>query len=185
METILWYHNLAETKHFIIQWVDIDFGNGKQAQFEMIAFNNTQDQPQGGVIICGYSQQTKEVVMIKQFQVALWKQTFLLPRWGNMKGKTVLETAQQEFLEETWYEAEQWIELPMIYSSPWFFSQYTTIFLALWIRLSDNTAEWDEETIAIKILLSKAIEMIMNGEIVDARTISAIFIAKQYIENML
>jgi ADP-ribose pyrophosphatase len=164
--------------------VDIDFGNGKRGVFEMIEFNLSEDQ-QWWVIICAYDESSKEIIMIEQFQVALWKRTFLLPRWWLNPGQTWLQTAKQELLEETGYEAKEWKELSHIYSSPWFFSQNTKLFLAQWISKSAMWAEWDEieETIAHKVLLSDAVNMIMQWIIVDARTICWLMIAKEYLSN--
>lgn len=185
MEKIIGYHTIAEGKVLQIQWVDIDFGNQKKATFEMISFKHKENEPTGWVIVCWYNTTTTEIVLIKQFQVALGAATYLLPRGWCIINKSKLESAQQEFLEETGYEASQRIELPTIYASPWYFTQKTTIFLALETYLSKQTTDSDEieETIVITIPLAEAITMIMYGTIIDARTISALLMCKEYIQT--
>ncbi len=182
MEHIIGQHTIATGKHLTIKWVDIDFGNGKQAVFEMMTFSGDESYP-WWAIICAYDDDGREIIMIEQFQVALGTKTFLLPRWGVISGKNILESAQQELLEETWYEASERIQLPTIYSSPWFFEQYTTIFLAKWIQVSEQTAEWDEieETLVKRVPLTQAVDMIMQWTIVDARTIAGILMAREYL----
>ena len=185
METILGTHIVASGKVLQIEGVDIDFGNGKTATFEMASFKPKDDEPSWGVIICGYDTYTTEIILIQQFQVALGQPTYLLPRWGLLAWKSKQESAAQEFLEETGYEAEQWIEMPMIYTSPWYFNQQTTIFFAYDITLSENNVDGDEfeDTLVHRISLANAIDMIMQGSIVDARTIATILMMRQYLET--
>lgn len=182
METILGTHTICQGKHLAIQGVDIDFGQGKQATFEMISFT---EYDFGGVIIAAYDQVTREVIMIEQFQVWYGKKTLLLPRWGKEPGHTVLETAHKELLEETWYEAKTWIELSEIYSSPGFFNQHTVVVIALDPLLAPQSSQGDEieETIAHRIPLAVAIQQIMDGTIIDARTIAALFMLQQHLQT--
>lgn len=183
METILWRSTVTQSKYFVIEWVDIDFGNGKQSVFERVTFNYKEGEPRGGVTICGYDRTTQEIILISQFQVALERATYLLPRGGLLQDKTALESAQQEFVEETWYVSSTRIELPTVYVSPWYFTQHTTLFLAIDATLSEGEHEGDEieQTVSTKVLLSDAIQMIMRGEIVDARTVAGIFMLQQYL----
>ena len=182
MEKVLKTTSIFQGKHLAINEVDIDFGNWKQARFEMASF---ADSDIGGVMIAAYDEKTQEIVMIEQFQVWYGKKTLLLPRWGKKEDCSFLVSAQEELLEETWYESDDRREMTQIYSSPGFFSQCTKVFFAFNPKISEKSSEGDEieETIPTKITLTDALQKIMNGEIIDARTICGIFMLHYYIMN--
>lgn len=184
MEKIIWKHTLAETNLFKIEWVDIDFANGKVSQFQLVWFNHVDEDLAGWVMICAYNNQSKEILLIEQFQLAIWWRTLVFPRGWLMTGLSTQESAQKELLEETWYLAGHWVQLATIYSSPWYFNQKTTIFFCHSLTSSSETVAWDEfEDINVhKVLLKDAVEMVMNWTIIDARTISGIMMVNEYIK---
>jgi len=182
MEKVLNTYTICQWKHLAIKAIDIDFWNNKESTFEMISF--VKDD-YGGAIIAAYDTITKNVIMIQQFQVWYGKKTLLLPRWGKELWHNILQTAQKELLEETWYEAKKWIEWPEIYSSPWFFNQHTGVVLAFDPFISNQSLQRDEieEIDVILLPLEDALSCIMNGSIIDARTISALFILSYHLQH--
>lgn len=183
-EKILATVPLVTTEQFVVYGVDIDFGNHKQARFEMMWFaDNTWATTTPWVIIVAYNRDSDEIVLIEQFQVALWTRTLLLPRWGKIAGKTLLQTAQVEFLEETWYEAKSWHELPVVYSSPGYSTQCTQVFLAEWFQQAAHRKIGDEIELTTPVILPRSVvkQKVFSWEIVDARTISALYLLEMFI----
>ena len=181
MEKILWYTTITESDKFIIEWVDINFGNWNQWTFHKIKFKDFKNENSNRiwVMICAIDEELN-IYMIEQFQVVTESRMFLLPRWWA-KNWDYLKSAQEELSEEIWYMADKLEELTTIYVSPWYFQQWTKLYLAT--GLQKSKMEWDElEEIALhKINIYDAIKMIMRWEITDARTISWIFFVKEYL----
>ncbi len=97
-----------------------------------------------------------------------------------------MASAQEELLEETGYESADRVEMSEIYSSPGFFSQRTTIYIALNPKIADQCIEGDEveETLPMRVRLTDVLQKIMDGTIIDARTICGIFILNQYLTHI-
>ena len=181
MKKILWYKTITESDRFTIEWVNIDFGNWNKWVFHKVKFRDFKDENSNRiwVMICAMDEENN-IYIIEQFQVVTESRMLLLPRWWS-KDWNHTKSAQEELSEEIWYIADKLEELTTIYISPWYFQQWTKLYLATWLQKSKM--EWDEleETILHKIHILEAVKMIMKWEITDARTISWIFFVKEYL----
>jgi len=131
----------------------------------------------GGVAIVAITDDNK-MVMVKQFRKAAEKVMLEVPAGKHEKGEDTLKTAVRELKEETGYTASEIKLLTKFYASVGYTEE--VLYLYLCTGLTSGETEFDEHE-AIEIVeykLDDLYDMVMSGEIEDAKTIVAILMAK-------
>ena len=142
---------------------DVELGNGLPAKREVV------DHP-GGVTVCVLTEKD-EVVFVRQFRYP-YKQVLLeLPAGKLEPGEDPFEAVKREQMEETGTSSRQYVSLGEVYPSP----GYCGEIIRLWAcRAEGSQAELsldeDEFLTTERIPLQKAVEMVCNNEIPDAKT---------------
>ena len=135
----------------------------------------------GSVVILAVDDTRSEpkVLLVRQYRHAA--QQFLwelcagrIDRDKNHKAEPELAAAKRELLEETGYTAKRWKRVLHFYASPGFVAETMSIYLAR--GLTPGTAQPEEdEVIEIRFFpLRTAVRMVMNGAILDGKSISGI-----------
>ncbi|MEA2062278.1 MAG: NUDIX hydrolase [Gemmatimonadota bacterium] len=116
----------------------------------------------------------KKIVLIYQYRYALDKKIWEIPAGLIEQGESPDQCAARELAEETGYRAGRITPLVRINSSPGFSDEVIHIFRAE--RLTPGPANPDPgENIETRELeIARALEMIADGTITDAKTIIAI-----------
>ena len=140
--------------------------NGRESVREVVLHN-------GGVTIIALPEPTK-VVLVKQFRYAIGKAFWELPAGTLHKNENPILAAKRELKEETGYIAKTLEPMGIVYPLPGYSSEVLYFFKAT--ELIDDEPEPDpDENIEVKIFdLKQAWQMIKDGEIRDAKTISGI-----------
>ena len=140
--------------------------DGKEAIREIVIHN-------GGVTIIALPT-PEEVVLIKQFRYPIGKVFWELPAGRLDLNEVPLIAAKRELKEETGYIAKSWEHLGIVYPLPGYSTEVLYFFKAL--DLTEDVQDLDpDENIEVKIVnLKQAWQMIKDGEIRDAKTISGI-----------
>lgn len=127
----------------------------------------------GGVIIA-CQPEPNQVVLVKQYRYALDKEIIELPAGRLDKGELPLVAAKRELKEETGYEAKNWKQLAAMYSAPGFCDEVLHLFHATQVLLSEKTPDEDEEIEVMVMNVEQAWQMVINGQIADAKTIAGL-----------
>jgi len=130
----------------------------------------------GSVVILAVdgSSRTPSVLLEKQYRHAARKFLYELPAGRIDEGENELKAAKRELLEETGYSARSWKRVLRFWASPGFVAESMSIYLARGLTPGAAQPE-DDEVIEIKVLpLGKAVAMVMNGRIQDAKTIAGV-----------
>jgi len=116
----------------------------------------------------------QEVVLVKQYRYPVQSVLYEIPAGKLEKGEDPAEAAQRELEEETGYHAGNWEKLTSFYTAPGFSNEYMHFYLAT--NLVHKIAHPDPDEIIIydTIPLSKVLQMVVNGEIKDGKTIIAV-----------
>lgn len=130
----------------------------------------------GSVVILAVDEasRTPRVLLEKQYRHPAGKFLYELPAGRIDEGENELKAAKRELLEETGYSARSWKRVLHFWASPGFVAETMSIYLARDLRLGAAQPE-DDEVIEINMFpLEKAVAMVMNGTIQDAKTITGI-----------
>jgi ADP-ribose pyrophosphatase len=130
----------------------------------------------GSIVVLAIDERKKEpyILFERQYRHAAQRYMWELPAGRIDKGEQPLPAAKRELLEETGYSAKKWKKIIQFWASPGFVAETMTIFLAQSLTAGEAEPEADE-AIAVHFLpLSKAVGMVMNQTIRDAKTISGV-----------
>jgi ADP-ribose pyrophosphatase len=122
-----------------------------------------------------------DVVLEKQFRYPLNKVFIELPAGKIDAGEEDLITGQRELLEETGYTASKWIKLGIQHPCIGYSNEVIHMYLATGLSAGVNTLDADEALEVFTRSFSDCLAMIQQGEITDAKTIIAIFMAEKYL----
>lgn len=121
------------------------------------------------------------VYLVRQFRKPYDQIITEIPAGKLDTGEDPRECGIRELSEETGLTAGQFISLGEIYPSPGYAAESLYLYLAL--DLTDGMAHLDaDEFLEVeKIPLSKAADLVMNGELKDAKTVVGILKALRYL----
>lgn len=142
--------------------------NGRQAQREIV-------EHRGAVAIVPLLDE-ETVLMIRQFRLAVNEELLEVPA-GTMENDEPPEAcAIRELEEETGYQASQWRRLFSQYLAPGYSQEILHVFLASGLRRTHQHTDEDEHVEVVPLPLHRAVEMVLDGQIRDAKTIAALLV---------
>ena len=135
----------------------------------------------GSVVVLALEDSTDDprVLLERQYRHAAGRFLYELPAGRIDKGETELTAAKRELLEETGYSARKWKRILRFWASPGFVAEAMSIYLARDL-VSGKAEPEDDEVIEIHLTpLKKAVAMVLNGGIQDAKTIAGVLWLQQ------
>jgi ADP-ribose pyrophosphatase len=124
-----------------------------------------------------------EVILIKQYRHAIRDFIWEIPAGTLDPEESPLNCAQRELIEETGYAAADWHQLGTITPLPGCSDERIHIFLALSLEIAEQDLDDDEMLKVHQIKLEDALQMIVTGEIADAKTISGLYLASKWLKH--
>jgi 8-oxo-dGTP pyrophosphatase MutT (NUDIX family) len=113
--------------------------------------------------------------LVGQHRYVLNEWTWEIPEGGGPFGKTLLESAQRELLEETGLKAKQWVEILRAHLSNSVSDEVGYIFLAQGLTEGAHEHEDTEADMKVwKLPFQEALEMVLNGKITDGLSVMGI-----------
>jgi len=125
----------------------------------------------------------KRIVLLKQYRHALKKYIWEVPAGTRDPREEIISCAKRELIEETGYSAGQWHRLGEITPVPGYSNERIHIFLATGLQPADQNLDADEVIEVQAVDFLKAIEMIGDGEIQDAKSIAGLFLASRWLKS--
>lgn len=124
------------------------------------------------------------VYLEKQFRTALNDLLIEIPAGKlNAKDEDRLLAAKRELREETGLTADSWLELAQVCTAPGFCDEKITIFLARGLTKGETEPDEDEFIRIIPVPYDELYRMTLRGELHDAKTVSAILLAREHLEG--
>ena len=121
-----------------------------------------------------------DVIFVNQFRYALNKVTLEVPAGKLEKGEDPKEAALRELSEETGLTAKNIVHIGDLYTTPALIDEVIHMYIATDLTQGEQHLDYDEFVNTLKIPLSKAVDMVMNGEIKDSKTQTVILKAEKY-----
>ncbi len=112
--------------------------------------------------------------LIGQFRYTLDEYSWEIPMGGGPEGIDRLESAKRELKEETGIIASEWTEILRIHTSNSVTDEVGWVYLAKGLEQGETEFEETEKLAIKKLPLSKAIQMVMSGEITDGISIAGL-----------
>jgi ADP-ribose pyrophosphatase len=111
-----------------------------------------------------------EILLIRQYRYAADGFLYELPAGRLEPGEAAEACARRELLEETGCTAEHVERVFTMFTTPGFTDERIHVFLATGLTRGAPARERDEFMEVVTVPLSRALEMIEQGEIADAKT---------------
>lgn len=124
-----------------------------------------------------------DVIFVNQFRYAFNKVTLEAPAGKLEKGEEPTLAALRELSEETGLDAENLIPMGDMYTTPALIDEVIHLYLATGLTQGEQHLDKDEFINTLKMPLSKAVEMVMNGEIKDSKTQTVLLKAERYLKE--
>lgn len=127
----------------------------------------------GGVCIAALTE-NDELLFVRQFRYPYKEVLLELPAGKLEKGQSPLENGKRELLEETGAVGKEYMTLGQVYPSPGYCGEIIHLYFCKVDRFEKQQLDEDEFLNVEKIPLKKAVEMVLNHEIADAKTQTAV-----------
>ncbi len=157
--------------------VDVDtvqFPNGTVGELEMVRHSGAS-----AVVpfVSEASGMDPQVMLLKQYRYAAEDYLYEVPAGRQDPGEEPLACAQRELREETGCVAERVTLMTTIYTTPGFTDERIHLFMAEGLTMGQAAPEADELIEVETMPLSKALSLVEDGTIKDAKTALALMFA--------
>ena len=140
--------------------------NGKTALRDVVHHH-------GGACILPYFEDGT-ICMVRQFRYAMQKELWELPAGKLEAGEDPFEAAKRELTEECGLTADRFINLGELYPTVGYDTEVIYTWVALGLHEARMHLDEDEFLTPERVDLNKAYEMVLSGEICDAKTVAGI-----------
>lgn len=132
----------------------------------------------GGVGIA-LEDEDEKFFFVSQFRYAQQEVTLEYPAGKREKSEGDLDVAKREIVEEVGYEGKDWKYLGLMYPTPAYDSETIGMYYAKKGEYKGQHLDDDENINVSKYSLDEITDMIVRGEIHDAKTIGMTFLVKE------
>ena len=125
------------------------------------------------------------LLFVRQYRHAAGLDLLELPAGTRNGNEPHDECAAREIREETGMEAGTLKRIGDFYLAPGYSTEFMAVFLATDLKHNPLKADEDEFLQVEKIPVKKAVEMAERGEMPDAKSLAALFLARPFLEKYL
>ena len=153
---------------------EVELENGEHAYREVVYHH-------GGVCILAIK--NHQILLVKQFRYPNRIETLEIPAGKLEANENPEDCAFRELEEETNNRAREMKFIMKVLPSPGYTSEWLYLYEAIDFEEVDDALEGDEDEFIdiVKLDIDEAYQKVLNGEIVDAKTVIAIMYAYQQV----
>jgi ADP-ribose pyrophosphatase len=168
---------LMKGRAFTIRRDTLKTPDGRVTKFDIIEHH-------GSVVIIPVNEKG-ELLFVRQYRHATRGELLELPAGTLKDSQEAPEScAAREIREETGFAAGKLIRLGEFYLAPGYSTEFMVVFLATDLRYDPLQADADEFLSVEAVPLRKAIRKAENGEVPDAKSLAALFLARPHLETL-
>ena len=142
----------------------------------------------GAVVVVPVSEDHTHAILVRQFRAAVGGDLLEIPAGKrDVDGEVPEDTARRELEEEIGRRPGRLVKLCEFFNSPGFTNEYTHLFCALELeQLADSRAVTEEEAAMTteEVAFADVDALIATREIVDAKSIIGLLLARRYLEEL-
>ncbi len=138
--------------------------------------------PGASAIVALDSDPDLNVAMLRQYRHAVGGWMWEVPAGCRNAGEDALECARRELGEEASVAAARWDHLGSIITIPSFCDERIELYLARELSVGAGTLDPDEVIAVSRVPFEETFAMIRRGDIIDAKTIVALYRARDFLE---
>lgn len=139
-----------------------------------------------GAVVIVALEDDERVVLVRQYRIAARAELLELPAGKREPDEEPEATARRELEEETGLLAGRWDRLVGFYNSPGFSDEYSHVYLARDLEVSERDLETRAEERHMdveRVALGDLDRLLSAGEIVDAKTIIGTTLARAFLRG--
>lgn len=119
--------------------------------------------------------------MVRQYRYPMGEVVLEIPAGKLDRGEDHFSCAVRELSEETGFTADNYVYLGCFFPSPGYADEKIHVYLATGLHAGESHLDEGEFLNVEKISLDELVEMVMDGSIVDAKTVIAILKSRLYL----
>ncbi|WP_068826431.1 ADP compounds hydrolase NudE [Pseudomonas sp. BMS12] len=171
LPTILKTELLAESGHFQIEALHLQFSNGQQRIYERLRGTGYRS------VLMVALPDPEHVLLVREYAVGVEGRVLGLPKGGAEHGESYLQAAQRELIEETGLRARRLTELGELTLAPGHLCHRCQVVLAEDLQPASGDGDEPEALELVRVPLSELHDLVAHGELQEARAIAALFMA--------
>ena len=137
----------------------------------------------GGSVIVIPVDENGNLLFVRQYRHATGRDLIELPAGTRDGEEPYEECAAREIREETGMRAGKLEKIGEFYLAPGYSTEFMGVFLATDLKHNPLDPDADEFLSVEKMSVKKAFEMAERGEMPDAKSLAALFLAKPHLEK--
>ena len=122
-----------------------------------------------------------QVLLVRQWRHATESAMLEIPAGAVARGEAPEACACRELAEETGFTARHLDRLTTLYTSPGYVRESIIIYLARDLQPESAVGDEDENLQVVPMTMDEAIGACLDGRICDGKTISALFLAREFL----
>ncbi|MDR0218934.1 MAG: ADP compounds hydrolase NudE [Enterobacteriaceae bacterium] len=171
---ILNISDIARSRLFSIQSVDLEFSNGAKRVYERMKPSNHE-----AVLIVPVI--GDELLLIHEYAVGIEQYELGFPKGAIDAGESVLEAANRELKEEIGFGASQLELLTKLTMAPSYFSSKMNIVIAQGLYPETLEGDEPEPLVQVRWPIADMMSLLEHPDFNEARNVSALFLAQKYL----
>jgi ADP-ribose pyrophosphatase len=168
---------LMKGRAFTIRRDHLKTPDGRETKFDIIEH--------GGSVVIIPVDEKGNVLLVRQYRHATGGELLELPAGTLDDNEDPEVCAAREIREETGMAAGELTKLGEFYLVPGYSTEFMVVFLATGLSHNPLEADADEFLSVESIPIAEAIKMAERGEIPDAKSLAALFLARPSLEKWL
>lgn len=162
---------LAKSRLFTIQQLDLQFSNGAQVQFERIMANA------GRAVMVAAITAENEIILVREYAAGTERYELQLPKGIVEPGEDSIQAANRELSEETGYAGKELTMLQTLRVSPGYFQHETDLVMVT--GLFENKLESGDEPEPLEVVLYPLADietLLAREDFTESRSIAGVLL---------
>jgi ADP-ribose pyrophosphatase len=170
---LLHSETLLKGRAFAIRRDTLKTPDGRETKFDIIEH--------GGSVIIVPIDKDGNLLFVRQYRHAAGMDLLELPAGTLEEGEDPAVCAAREIREETGFAADKIEKIGDFYLAPGYSTEFMHVYLAQELRHDPLEADADEFLSVETIPFAEAIQMAERGEMLDAKSLAALLLAKSHL----